>query len=140
MDFEYDEKSCGAVTYTIRNGQPLYLLVKNRSGFSGFPKGHVENEETEPETALREIREETGVNVVLDTTFRREFFYKLSNGRRKMAVYFIATFGNDVPQALDEIDRIWLVPFDRALKVLHYPADLTLLRAAHTYIRQRMHH
>ena len=40
-----------------------------------FPKGHVEKKETEEETALREIKEETGLKVALDTAFRKMVTY-----------------------------------------------------------------
>jgi 8-oxo-dGTP pyrophosphatase MutT (NUDIX family) len=56
-----DEKSCGAVLFT-GNKERNYVLVKSATNNSwGLPKGHVENNETEQETALREIMEETGV-------------------------------------------------------------------------------
>ena len=55
------EKSCGAIVYTIENGEIKYLIVEEASGSHSFPKGHMENEETEEETALREIREETNL-------------------------------------------------------------------------------
>ena len=52
------EKSCGAVLFTTEKGIKKFLLVE--SNYFGFPKGHVEENETEQETALREIKEETG--------------------------------------------------------------------------------
>ena len=52
------EKSCGAVVYTLKNGKPQYVIVQSLEGFYGFPKGHIENNETEKETAIREIYEE----------------------------------------------------------------------------------
>ena len=50
------EKSCGAIIFN--DGK--VLVVKQTSGFYGFPKGHVEIGETEKETAIRETKEETG--------------------------------------------------------------------------------
>ena len=65
------EKSCGAVVYRMEDGSPEILLIKHRNGGHwAFPKGHVEKNETESETALREIQEETGLAVDLDTGFR----------------------------------------------------------------------
>ena len=49
------EKSCGCII--IENKK--VLLVQQKKGRWGFPKGHVENNETEKETALREVKEET---------------------------------------------------------------------------------
>ena len=62
------EKSCGAVLFTTEKGIKKFLLVE--SNYFGFPKGHVEENETEQETALREIKEETGVDATIIPGFR----------------------------------------------------------------------
>ena len=55
------EKSCGGIVYRKFHGNTEILLIKHiKSGYWSFPKGHVENGETEEETAKREIKEETG--------------------------------------------------------------------------------
>ena len=65
------EKSCGAIVYRKHHGNTEILLVRHiKSGYWSFPKGHVEEGETEEETARREIKEETGLDVLLDTGFR----------------------------------------------------------------------
>ena len=66
MKTEFDEKSCGAVLYQRRNGQLRYLIARSSSGHISFSKGHMEEDETEWETAVREIREETGIKVSLE--------------------------------------------------------------------------
>ena len=56
------EKSCGGIVYRKFHGNTEILLIKHiKSGYWSFPKGHVENSETEEETAKREIKEETGI-------------------------------------------------------------------------------
>ena len=60
------EKSCGAIVYRKYHGNLEILLIKHvNSGHWSFPKGHVEAGETEVETALREIKEETGIDVII---------------------------------------------------------------------------
>ena len=50
------EKSCGAIVYRKYHGNTEILLIKHiNSGHWSFPKGHVEGDETEEETAKREI-------------------------------------------------------------------------------------
>lgn len=66
-------KSCGAVVYRIVRGCPeLLLLLQSASRGWSFPKGHMEPGESETQTALREIREETGMRVTLQGGFRAE--------------------------------------------------------------------
>ena len=48
------EKSCGAVVFTRRNGEILFVIVQEASGAYSFPKGHVEGSETEMQTAARD--------------------------------------------------------------------------------------
>ena len=57
------ERSCGAVVSTERDGVRYYVLVKG--SYVGLPKGHMEPGETERETAIREVREETCVSARL---------------------------------------------------------------------------
>ena len=71
------EKCCGAVVYTKIGDQIHYLLVQNLKGIYGFPKGHMEADETETETAIREIKEEVGLDVELYTSFRTTGSYML---------------------------------------------------------------
>lgn len=65
----FHEKSCGAIVYRRFHGNIEILLIKHiNSGHWSFPKGHVENGETEMETAKREIMEETSIDVIIDPT------------------------------------------------------------------------
>ena len=63
------EYSCGAVVFTRRAGQILYVIVQEQGGAYSFPKGHMEVGETETETARREIFEETGLHPDLISGF-----------------------------------------------------------------------
>lgn len=130
------EKSCGAVVYTVNEGQPLYLLIRNRSGHIGFPKGHVEFGEDECATMTREIREETSLCVTPDLSFREEYNYVLWGVVHKRAVYSMAqfTFGDAVTTMENEIFGDWLVPFAEAKALLSYDNDRRILSLAHERI------
>ena len=60
------EKSCGALVYRItQSGQKELLFIKHRHGTHwSFPKGHMEEGESEVQTALREVKEETGSDIL----------------------------------------------------------------------------
>lgn len=86
------EKSCGAIVYKKEEGELKFLLVYQNNGYYSFPKGHVENSETEVETAIRETKEETNIDIEIDLNFRHQITYLLeSKNVMKDAVYFVAT-------------------------------------------------
>ena len=86
------EKACGAV---IKKDQKILMVFQN-NGFWGFPKGHVEENETEIETARREILEETGVLVRINEKNRFEFSYDiLDKNIHKIVVLFTAEVIDD---------------------------------------------
>lgn len=86
------EKSCGAII--IDNEKALIIKQTNENW--SFPKGHIEQKETEEETAIREIKEEVGLNVILDTNFRKTIFYcPDKQDTLKEVVFFLAKPLND---------------------------------------------
>lgn len=129
------EKSCGAVLFTEREGQRLFLIIQNESGHIGFPKGHVEYGETELETARREIFEETSVPADFLPGFREEYDYMVNSYTCKKAVYFLAGFAAQkiiVPQS--EISRNWLVPCETAMPLLNFEPDRRILARAEKFL------
>ena len=77
------ERSCGAVVYKREHDRTLFLLERMVQGHVSLPKGHMEAGETEEETARREIREETGLETALDTSFRHVITYSPEGRRRR---------------------------------------------------------
>lgn len=126
------EKSCGAIVYRKHHGNTEILLIKHlNSGHWSFPKGHVENDETEVETALREIKEETSLDVLIDPSFRETVTYFPRKDTQKVVVYFIAKAKNFdyIPQA-DEIAEIRWVDIGHAAQMLTYENDKTIVNRA----------
>ncbi len=125
------ERSCGAVVWRKRGGRRHYLIIQNRSGHNGFPKGHMEYGETEVDTAKREILEETSLEVELDTSFRAEYRYLVDGYIHKSALYFLASYdGGDFRPQKGEVFGIWLLPYEEALEQLDYEQDRRVLRLA----------
>ena len=135
------EKSCGAIVYRRFHGNIEILLIKHvNSGHWSFPKGHVEGDETELETARREIKEETGLDVILDQTFRETVSYSPRRNTQKIVVYFLALARNYdfVPQE-EEIAEIRWVDIVRAARMLTYENDKTIVNKARAAIKQHSH-
>lgn len=135
------EKSCGAIVYRRFHGNVEILLIKHvNSGHWSFPKGHVEGDETELETARREIKEETGLDVILDQTFRETVSYSPKRDTQKIVVYFLALARNyDFVRQEEEIAEIRWVDIARAPGMLTYENDKTIVARARAAIRQNSH-
>lgn len=101
------EITSGAVVYRKNNGKIEYLLLEsqNKGHFWGFPKGHVEGNETLEETAKREIKEETQLVLPIDTSFYVYTEYDLPNGNRKQMTLYTAdlTQSEDIHLQAEEI-------------------------------------
>ena len=129
------EKSCGAVVFTRENGAIRYVIIESIYHFLGFPKGHVEDGETEEATARREVLEETGLAVSLIDGFRMEDKYSFRIGSEileKQVVYFLGEYEHQVPRAQEsELSAIYLFDYNTALASLKFDTQKEILRAAH---------
>ncbi len=133
------EKSCGAVIYRTEGGKRLYLVEHTPSGKTVLPKGHVEGNETETETALREIREETNLAVSLDTSFREVATYSPHADCIKDVVFFLAqpAGGELIPQPGEVVSLEWLT-FDAARPLISYAPVREVLEKAERFLANRM--
>ncbi len=129
------EKSCGAVVYQYAEGKPLFLIEHMALGHTSIPKGHVENGETEEETATREIREETNLEVELDSRFRHTVSYSPAPGIQKEVVFFIARAVSEklINQECEVSALEWL-PYEEALAAMTYDTDRETLSEAMRYL------
>ena len=129
------EKSCGAVVYKTEGGKRLYLIEHTRTGHTSIPKGHVEQDEVEEITALREIKEETALDVYLDTTFRFPVHYRTRKGKIKTVVFFTAKpRSNELVPQEEEIESLEWLPYEEALAALDIPAHRRALQMAEQHL------
>lgn len=126
------EKSCGAVVYRKgKDGMEILLIQHKNGGHWAFPKGHVEKKETEEETALREIKEETGLKVKLDTGFRQSVTFSPKPEVMKDVIYFAAKADADAKLKAqeEEVDAIcWEKP-EKARERITFSNDRDVLNA-----------
>lgn len=100
-DHDTTDFSCGIVPMRqAEDGSVQFLLVKHNAGHWAFPKGHPEKNETNVQTATRELAEETGltrVEIRNDVPFDEQYLVVKSSGKRvlKTVRYFLG----DVPIA-----------------------------------------
>ncbi|MBQ9298120.1 MAG: NUDIX domain-containing protein [Clostridia bacterium] len=114
MDIQ--EKACGCII--IKDNK--VLLIQQNAGHWGFPKGHVEENESEQETAIREVKEETNIDVKITDTTRYTVEY-MHKGNLKQVVLFIAEpISNDLKPQAEEISVIEWLSFEDALNRFTY--------------------
>ena len=131
-----EEKSCGAVIWRGTAEEHQFLLAQHGAGHWSFPKGHVEKGENEKQTALREIREETGLDVDLDTRFREVVTYYPMPEVIKDVVFFLARPSGGVEHAQEEeIAALGWFTFREARPLVTFASDEDVLLAAEAYIK-----
>lgn len=124
--------AAGAVCWRIVDGTARILLVhRNRHGDISLPKGKVDPGETLPETAVREILEETGLSIALGAPLGT-VEYELPGGRDKVVSYWSAEIDEHALQLArfqpnDEITALEWLPLDEARAKLSYPHDRDVL-------------
>jgi bis(5'-nucleosidyl)-tetraphosphatase len=129
------EKSCGAVVFTRTNDVYEFLIITHKAGHHGFPKGHVEAGETEVQTALREVYEETGAPIEILEGFRAELQYEVKNHVLKTVVYFLAkAVTKEVVLPVPEITASTWATLPDALALLTHENHQKLLIQAYEYL------
>ena len=104
-------KSCGVIPYRVRNGKREYLILMQTNGSWSFPKGHMEPGESETETSLRELKEETGLTVVGNPENSATLEYALSPyGRKQVVLFLYEVWGEVTPQITEIMKYRWAKP------------------------------
>ena len=126
------EKSCGALVVRREEDRYYILMIRHKSGGNrSFPKGHMEQGESEYATALREVMEETSCRIAIVSDFRSTVVYRPSPGVMKEVVYFLAfTTEESVQPREGEIAEVEWIPIDEAEGCLTHENDKTVFRAA----------
>lgn len=111
------EKSCGSVV--VDEGK--VLLVHHNLGHWDFPKGHVEAFETEEETAIREVKEETNIDIEVDSSKKCTITYSPKEGVTKDVVFFLGRpLNKDTKPQETEVCEAKFVEIKKAFDLLTY--------------------
>ena len=129
------EKSCGAVIYSEQDGRRLYLVELMQKGHCSICKGHVEKNESEHQTAEREIFEETGLFVAFVNGFRETIEYSPYEDCKKTVVFFLAYADSlDVTVQEEEVREIRWLPIEDAMEILTFESERETLRKAEEFL------
>ena len=123
-----DVHAAGAVV--ARSGKQVLLVHRPKYDDWSFPKGKLDEGEHVTAAGVREVAEETGLDVRLGPPLRAQRY--AAGNRMKTVHYWMGrVIGDDDVsqyQANDEIDEVAWVPFDDAMSLLTYPYDRETLR------------
>ncbi|MCU1424638.1 MAG: hypothetical protein JWM51_929 [Microbacteriaceae bacterium] len=131
-DFSVPVLAAGAVCWRLVDGKAQIMLVHrgDRADVS-LPKGKLDPGETLPQTAVREIKEETGLSISLGAPLGT-VEYTLPNGREKVVYYWASEVTAEAVKAStftpnNEISRVEWATVSRARKILSYSHDLDVI-------------
>ncbi len=135
------EKSCGAVVFIKIEDQTKYLLLYYAAGHWDFVKGNVELNETEKETVLRELQEETAIT---DASFIDGFketiayFYRRQGltVHKEVVFFIIETHTEKVELSFEHVGYIWL-DYMRAMEKLNFKNAKDVLQKAHDFLKKQ---
>lgn len=112
-------RSCGAILYRRNRDRIHYLLIFQRGSHTwSFPKGHMEKQETEEATALREVREEVNMKIQLRKGFRGEATYAVGVGEKTVVLFLAKATTPPVLSAQEVLASKWCT-LQEAQKLLH---------------------
>lgn len=137
------EFSAGGVVFK-KEQDSIWILVSKHSFHKGwvFPKGligdHVEGEKKE-DTAVREVKEETGIDAeILSELTPVEYWYSFEGEKRKKTVYYyiMKYMGGNFDDRDDEMEDVEWLPMDQVMRRLSYPSDKKVFEEARPIIQR----
>lgn len=112
-----------------------FLLMKNRRGTWGFPQGHMEKGESEIQTLLREVSEETGITSLHVHSYigKIRYFYFRGDGmksEKEVIFYFATTRTKQIKLSIEHADFKW-VSLPEALRMLNHAQLRSIISKGH---------
>lgn len=136
-----NERSCGAVVFR-KSIEVEYLLLHYGAGHWGFARGQIEKGESEKETVLRELAEETGItNIRFVEDFREEisYFYRREGKTvfKEVVLYLVEALESEVKLSYEHVGFEWL-PFEKAFEKLTFENSKNTLKKANDYLQNQL--
>ncbi len=136
------------VTYSLESGKPEYIIQKRNLHWKGweFPKAGLEKGESKKEAARREVKEETGLDIIKVTShkYKGKFLYpKELPDRPGMIGQTYYLYSVEVKKGKIKIDRKehtsarW-VDYNTAMKMITYQNQKDCLKIVNDWITDRL--
>jgi len=145
------EKSAGAIVFRQSEEGVRFLLLQYIEGHWGFPKGHIENNETDEETLKRETLEETGIaDLEIIPNFKKTnwYFYRAKstekekrvrlhkelNILKKVTFYLAQTKTKGIKLSDEHQNYVWL-GYDEALEKITFWNAKKAFKKAYSFLK-----
>ena len=129
-----DEHSSGGAVISFRDGiARVAMIATRRRSRWGLPKGAVSDGETSEDAALREVREETGLEArivkPLDTI---EYFFRIGDTliKKRVDFYLMNYVGGELTPQLSEVDDVEWVELGESIARASFESEKKLLQQA----------
>ena len=126
--------SAGGVVVRKKNNQTEVLICERFSeNLIALPKGKPNEGEYEAATAIREVREETGINAIIKNKIKDIFYsFESPNGiiNKKVSFFLMEKIDGEISNHDDEFDKVYWEKCDSALKKLSHQGEKDVLEKA----------
>ncbi len=138
METKWEFSAGGVVYRKNEEGKLEILLIRVKTRWS-FPKGNIEKGEPKDQAALREVKEETGVDAeIVEYLGEVDYWYSMGLTRiHKFVYYYLMKYaGGDIVPQKEEIDEAKFIPFEEVEKTLSYPTDKEVFQRAQKVLKK----
>ena len=137
-----EETSAGIVIFRKENSKNLFLLLRYPSGHWDFVKGKMEKNESTHETAVRETKEETGIEDVLflenfEEWIEYNFQYQGELVQKKVVFFLAETKTKEIEISHEHLDYIWM-DYNTAMEKTTFDNARTVLTRAQTLLTKTL--
>ena len=141
MRTRFEHSAGGVLSRGAGEGLEVVLAARRRRSGElvwGLPKGLVEAGEEPAAAALREVREETGLEAVISESLGDISYFYVWEGervRKKVTFFLMAPTGGDLSLHDDEMEEVRWFPFERARRSASFASEREILERAATALR-----
>ncbi len=137
-----EETSAGIVIFRKEDSKNLFLLLRYPSGHWDFVKGKMEKDESTHETAVRETKEETGIEDVsflenFEEWIEYNFQYQGELVQKKVVFFLAETKTKEIEISHEHLDYIWM-DYNTAMEKTTFDNARTVLTRAQTLLTKTL--